>query len=145
MSAETPEDRFFRELGAAHAALRQAFARHAGLSAQRVRLLVRLHRAGETAHSDLRRVLGADGATVTRLVKELEADGLATRRLDPSDNRHTLAALTPAGARAAADLERRHQAYQEHLLAGVAPDERDAFLGTLARIRANLTAQEPPQ
>ncbi|WP_285579370.1 MarR family winged helix-turn-helix transcriptional regulator [Actinoallomurus iriomotensis] len=139
---ETSEDRFFREFGGACAELRQAFARHVGMSAHRVQVLVRLRRGGETSHSDLRQALGVDGASVTRLVKELEAEGLAGRRLDPADNRYTLAALTPAGERLAADLERSHQEYQERLLDGVSTQEREAVLRVLRRVRANVTGQE---
>ncbi|RFU39553.1 MarR family transcriptional regulator [Actinomadura logoneensis] len=128
-------------MGGAWAEVRQAFARHVGLSAHRVRLLVRLRRQGETSHSDLRQALGIDGASVTRLVKELEGEGLARRRLDPYDNRYTLAALTPEGERAAADLERAHQAYQERLLEGVSPDEREVVLRVLRRVRTNITEQ----
>jgi MarR family transcriptional regulator, transcriptional regulator for hemolysin len=141
---ETSEDRFFRELGGACAQLRQAFARHVGMSAQRVQILIRLRREGETSHSDLRQALGIDGASVTRLVKELEAEGLVGRRLDPADNRYTLAALTPAGERAAADLEQAHQAYQERLLDGVTAQEQEIVLGALRRIRANVTEPENP-
>ncbi|WP_067132814.1 MarR family winged helix-turn-helix transcriptional regulator [Microtetraspora malaysiensis] len=142
MRDETSEDRFFRELGGACSELRQAFARHVGMSAHRVQLLVRLRRAGETSHSDLRQALGLDGASITRLVKELESEGLAGRRLDPADNRYTLAALTPAGEQAAADLERSHQAYQERLLDGVATQEQEIVLRVLRRVRANITGQE---
>ncbi|GLY76816.1 MarR family winged helix-turn-helix transcriptional regulator [Actinoallomurus iriomotensis] len=97
---------------------------------------------GETSHSDLRQALGVDGASVTRLVKELEAEGLAGRRLDPADNRYTLAALTPAGERLAADLERSHQEYQERLLDGVSTQEREAVLRVLRRVRTNVTGRE---
>ncbi|MFC7641308.1 MarR family winged helix-turn-helix transcriptional regulator [Streptosporangium lutulentum] len=95
---ETSEDTFFRELGGVCADLRQAFARHVGMSPHRVQVLIRLRRNGETSHSDLRQALGIDGASVTRLVKEFEAEGLVRRRLDPTDNRYTLAALTPAAS-----------------------------------------------
>lgn len=139
---ETAEDTFFRELGGACAELRQAFARHVGMSPHRVHVLVRLRRDGETSHSDLRRTLGIDGASVTRLVKEFEAEGLVGRRLDPADNRYTLAALTPAGERVAADLERSHQAYQERLLGGVTAQEQEIVLRVLRRVRANVTDQE---
>ncbi|MFC5834558.1 MarR family winged helix-turn-helix transcriptional regulator [Nonomuraea insulae] len=139
---ETAEDTFFRELGGACAELRQAFARHVGMSPHRVQVLVRLWRDGETSHSDLRRTLGIDGASVTRLVKEFEAEGLVGRRLDPADNRYTLAALTPAGERVAADLERSHQAYQERLLGGVTAQEQEIVLRVLRRVRANVTDQE---
>lgn len=139
---ETSEDAFFRELGGTCAELRQAFARHVGMSPQRVQLLVRLQRAGETSHSDLRQALGIDGASVTRLVKEFETDGLVGRRLDPADNRYTLAALTPAGKRVADDLVRSHQSYQERLLDGVTAREQEIVLRVLRRIRANVTEQE---
>ncbi|MFF0250593.1 MarR family winged helix-turn-helix transcriptional regulator [Streptosporangium sandarakinum] len=139
---ETSEDRFFRELGGVCADLRQAFARHVGMSPHRVQVLVRLRRNGETSHSDLRQALGIDGASVTRLVKEFEAEGVVRRRLDPTDNRYTLAALTPAGERVAADLERSHQAYQERLLAGATAQQQEIVLDVLRRIRANVTEQE---
>ncbi|MGW4965112.1 MarR family winged helix-turn-helix transcriptional regulator [Nonomuraea sp. NPDC004186] len=86
--------------------------------------------------------LGIDGASVTRLVKEFEAEGLVGRRLDPADNRYTLSALTSAGERVAADLERSHQAYQERLLDGVTPQQQEIVLGVLHRIRANMIEQE---
>ncbi|WP_211265212.1 MarR family winged helix-turn-helix transcriptional regulator [Actinacidiphila oryziradicis] len=83
--------------------LRQAFALHVGISRPRLQVLMRLWRAGETSHSDLRHLLSLDGASVTRLIKEFEAEGLITRRIDPGDNRYTLARLTPAGEQAAAE------------------------------------------
>ncbi|WP_432836497.1 MarR family winged helix-turn-helix transcriptional regulator [Dactylosporangium sp. CA-092794] len=142
MRDETAEDEFFREIGGACAELRQAFARHVGLSAQRVQVLVRLRRDGETSHSDLRQALAIDGASVTRLVKEFEAEGLVRRRLDPADNRYTLAALTPTGERAADELVRSHRSYQERLLDGVPAGERETVLRVLRRIRANVSEQE---
>ncbi|GGS83824.1 MarR family winged helix-turn-helix transcriptional regulator [Nonomuraea spiralis] len=142
MHEETSEDKFFRELGGVCADLRQAFARHVGMSPHRVQVLIRLRRNGETSHSDLRQALGIDGASVTRLVKEFEAEGLVGRRLDPADNRYTLAALTPEGERVAADLERSHQAYQERLLAGATAQQREVVLDVLRRVRANVTEQE---
>ncbi|MFI6921021.1 MarR family winged helix-turn-helix transcriptional regulator [Nonomuraea spiralis] len=142
MHEETSEDKFFRELGGVCADLRQAFARHVGMSPHRVQVLIRLRRNGETSHSDLRQALGIDGASVTRLVKEFEAEGFVGRRLDPADNRYTLAALTPEGERVAADLERSHQAYQERLLAGATAQQREVVLDVLRRVRANVTEQE---
>jgi MarR family transcriptional regulator for hemolysin len=142
VSDETSEDTFFREIGGACAELRQAFARHVGMSAQRVQVLIRLRREGETSHSDLRQMLVIDGASVTRLVKEFEAEGLVGRRLDPRDNRYTLAALTPAGERVAEDLVRSHQWYQEKLLDGVPAHDRDVALRVLRRVRANVNEQE---
>lgn len=140
---ETREDEFFRALGGTVAELSQAFARHVGMSPVRLRVLMRLWWDGETSHSDLRQALSLDGATVTRLIKEFEAEGLAGRRVDPADNRYTLARLTPAGERAAAELERSHQEYQVRLLDGVTARDQEVVLSALRRIRANVAGADP--
>lgn len=72
MDDETADDAFFRLFGEAATQLRQGFAHSIGMSAQRVQILVRLHRNGETSHSELRQALPFDGASITRLIKELE-------------------------------------------------------------------------
>ena len=131
------DDAFFYEFGAAALELRQAFARQVGFSWPRVRVLLWLRRDGETRHSELRQRLGADGATVTRLVKQFEAEGLLSRRPDPADNRYTLAALTAAGEAAADEAERSHRRFQQQLLAGVADPDRQAALRVLRQFRAN--------
>jgi DNA-binding MarR family transcriptional regulator len=57
------------------------------MSSPRLQVLIRLWRDGETSHSDLRQALSLDGASVTRLIKEFEAEGMVSRRIDPADNR----------------------------------------------------------
>lgn len=131
------DDIFFHEFGTAALELSQAFARRVGLNWSRVRVLLWLKREGETRHSELRQRLGADGATVTRLVKQFESEGLLTRRPDPADNRYTLAALTEAGEAAAAEAERSHRRFQQQLLAGVAEGDRQAVLRVLRQFREN--------
>jgi MarR family transcriptional regulator, transcriptional regulator for hemolysin len=76
--------------------------------------------------------------SVTRLIKEFEAEGMVGRRIDPADNRYTLARLTPAGERATADLERSHQAYQVRLLDGITPQEQEIMLRALRRLCTNV-------
>jgi DNA-binding MarR family transcriptional regulator len=138
------DDTFFYEFGVATLELRQAFARQVGFSWSRARVLLWLGREGETRHSDLRQRLGADGATVTRLVKQFESEGLLARRPDPADNRYTLAALTEAGAAAADEVERSHRRFQQQLLAGVTERDRQAVLRVLRQLRVNATIEEIP-
>jgi MarR family transcriptional regulator, transcriptional regulator for hemolysin len=139
------EDKFFHELGTTSTELRQAFASQVGISAQRLQLLMRLRWQGETSHSDLRQALGIDAASITRLVKEFEADGLVARRVDPDNNRYTLAALTPTGERLAGELERAHRAYQHRLLDGISAEHRQTVMDLLQRVRTNVTsAKEQP-
>lgn len=138
------DDAFIHEFGAATLELRQAFARQVGFSWSRVRVLLWLRHEGETRHSELRQRLGADGATVTRLVKQLESEGLLSRRPDPADNRYTLAALTKAGAAAAEETERSHQRFQQQILIGVAERDRHAVLRVLRRFRVNAATDDMP-
>jgi MarR family transcriptional regulator for hemolysin len=73
---------------------------------------------------------------------ELEGEGLVGRRTDPADNRCTLAALTAAGTRLAAELQERHRAYQQPLLDGVGKHEQDRVLQVLRRLRDNVARED---
>jgi DNA-binding MarR family transcriptional regulator len=146
LSRKEPTEKPVRvsEFGAAALELRQAFARQAGFSWSRVQVLLWLRREGETRHSELRQRLGADGATVTRLVKQFESEGLLSRRPDPTDNRYTLAALTEAGEAAADEVERSHRRLQQQLLAGIPERDCQAALRVLRRLRVNAAVEEMP-
>ncbi|MEV6139132.1 MarR family winged helix-turn-helix transcriptional regulator [Nocardia sp. NPDC051990] len=139
MNDPAHEEEFFRALATASGELRQAFAAQIGMSPQRLHLLMRLLWRGESTHSDLRQTLGIDAATVTRMVKEFEAEGLLTRRVDPANNRYTLTTLTPTGKRLARRLERDHHAYQHRLLDGITAEQTRTVLDVLGHIRANIT------
>lgn len=138
------EDVFFYEFGAAALELRQAFARLVGLSWSRTQILFRLRQFGETRHSELRGHLGIDGATLTRLIKQFESEGLLCRRPDPTDNRYTLAVLTEAGQVAADKVEQSHRRFQQQLLTGVTERDRQAALRVLRRFRTNASMKETP-
>ena len=56
---------------------------------------------------ELRRRLGLDSGYLSRLLRELELDGLVTSVPDPDDARRRIAHLTRAGRAAWADLDRR--------------------------------------
>lgn len=103
---------------------------------------MRLRWQGETSHSNLRQALGADAATITRLVKKFEAEGLVTRRVDPDNNRYTLAVLTPTGERLAGELDHAHQEYQHRLLDGVSVEHQQIVMDVLRRVRTNATIAE---
>lgn len=135
------DDTFFHEFGAAALELQQAFTRKVGFSWSRVRILLWLRSEGETRHSELRQRLGADGATVTRLVKQFESEGLLSRRPDPADNRYTLAALTEAGQAAADEVKQAHRRFQQQLLAGIDEHDRQAALRVLRQFRVNATTE----
>jgi DNA-binding MarR family transcriptional regulator len=139
-------DTFFQVLTLTCVETRRCFDRHVGMSQVRRQLLTVLADEGEVSHAALAKRLGVDGAAVTRLVKGLESQGVVSRRLDPQDNRFTLASLTEAGHDLVARLQSGHRQYQELLLAGIGEDEQEAVVAVLERVRRNIEQiQQPPE
>lgn len=144
---EPVEETLLQLLANTCAETRQAFAQHIGMSQARYQLLATLAQ-GEVSHAVLQQQLMLDGATVTRLVKQFEAEGLVTRRLYPQDNRYTLAELTPAGQQIVKGIQAAHSAFQTHVLDGISPDEQVVIIRALQRLRSNmrqLPSESPAQ
>ncbi len=131
-------DTLFQELERAGSEARRAFNLSTGTSERQRQLLPLLLHHGELSHDALKRWLGVDGATVTRLVKQLESEAAVSRRLDPADNRFTLVSLTEAGKQAAAELHEGRQHFQRRLLAGVSREEQKTVIRVLEQVRRNL-------
>jgi len=135
---ESLEDRFFQQLVYASAEAKQAYSQYIGMSQARLHLLTFLSRQGEISHAALQQHLLLDGATITRLVKQFEAEGVLSRRLDPQDNRFTLVALTPSGQQIVTGLRETHSAFQTRLLEGISREEQEVVVHALERLRANM-------
>jgi DNA-binding MarR family transcriptional regulator len=97
-----------------------------------------LYRFGEMSQNELQRRLDVDGAAVTRQVKQLEAEGLLIRRVDPADNRFTLVTLTAEGKETLREVARAASGFISEVLAGVSDDELACVRQAMARMRANL-------
>ena len=132
------EDTFFRQLASACSETRQSFDQHVGMSQARRQLLAAVGRMGEISHAALQQELALDGATITRLVKQFEAEGVLSRRLDPQDNRYMLVSLTAAGQQMVAGLSTAHRHFQTRLLAGITGEEQELMVRTLERLRTNI-------
>lgn len=133
------EDAFFQELALACSEVKQSFDQYVGMSQARRQLLILLSQKGEVSHAALQQQLSLDGATITRLVKQFEAEGAVSRRLDPQDNRYTLVSLTNSGQRIVAELSSAHRAFQTRLLSGITREEQEVMLHILGQLRANIT------
>lgn len=133
-----PGDTLMRDLGFAYWALMKAAERHLGMPRAQGRLLGHVAMAGEISQADLQRQLGIDGAAITRRVKQLEADGLVTRRPDPADNRVTLVALTSIGADRLAAVAGRARAFGSVCMAGIDAQDIATMLRVMARMRENV-------
>lgn len=135
---DTFADTLFQHLADACAESRQAFLHHLGISQARLHLLSVVARAGEISHAALQEHVGLDGATITRLVKQFEAEGVLSRRLDPQNNRYTLVSLTASGHQIVAGLREAHHAFQTRLLDGIPSVDQNVMVRALERLRANI-------
>lgn len=134
------EDTLFQQLASACSETKQSFDRYIGMSQPRRQLLTVLSETGEASHAALQQRLAIDGATITRLVKQFEAEGVLTRRLDPQDNRYTLVSLTEAGQRVTASLRTAHSTFQTQILTGITREEQEIMVRTLEKLRTNIRA-----
>jgi DNA-binding MarR family transcriptional regulator len=139
------QDTLFQELARAGSEARRAFGLTTGTSERRRQLLPLLLQEGEVSHAALSRRLGVDGATVTRLVKQLESEAAVNRRLDPTDNRFTLVSLTENGRQTAIELQEARRQFQRRLLAGVTREEQKTVIRVLEQVRRNLERITPAE
>lgn len=68
-----------------------------GMSQSRLELILQLYEVGEISQKALQQEVNIDNAAITRHLKQLEANGMITRRKNPEDNRITLVSLTEEG------------------------------------------------
>ncbi|GHO49003.1 MarR family winged helix-turn-helix transcriptional regulator [Ktedonospora formicarum] len=139
------EDTFFQQLATVCSESRHAFDSHVGMSQLRRQLLILLSELGEMSHAALQHHLAIDGATITRLVKQFESEGVLSRRLDPQDNRYTLVSLTGSGQQTVAALSTAHRLFQTRLLADISKEEQETALRVLQHVRANIRTLQGKQ
>ncbi len=101
-------------------------------------VLRHLHNAGPQTQADMARSVGVAGSTLTRRLEQMEADGLITRTADPDDGRRIIVALSEAGEAMRGGQRERADSEADKLIAGIAPEDIEAFERMVARIRANL-------
>lgn len=95
------------------------------------RVLFEVDDAG-TVVADLRRSLGLDSGYLSRLLRQLESEGLVTVERDPDDGRRRIVTPTAAGRRERTRLERRSQRLAESLVEPLSPRRRDELAQLLA-------------
>jgi DNA-binding MarR family transcriptional regulator/GNAT superfamily N-acetyltransferase len=103
-----------------------------------VRVLYELaHHRGITA-TDLTQSLGLDKGYLSRILKRFRSKGWLTRSNAGDDARRHLLALTPAGRRAFAPLERRSRRQVRAMLAPLDEPKRQQVLEAMQAVRSNL-------
>lgn len=91
----------------------------------------------------LARVIPVDAGRISRLVNRLNERGLIDRRRLRSDRRTVRLSLTEEGRMLVPKLARRAQEHNAMLLAGISPEELNAFFETAQKILANFAGAEP--
>lgn len=111
---------------------------HLGLSGPRASALSVMVFAGPVTLSDLARAERVRLPTVSRLVKSMEAQGLARREGAADDARRVYVSATPKGRRIMLEGRQRRIDAIAKLLAGATPAERKALASTLALLERAL-------
>lgn len=109
----------------------------AGSSLATYRALDEVDRGGTRNQDQLARAMGIEGATLTRHLDRMEADGLIVRRRDPADRRASLVEPTAAGRRLHRRLKEAARAADEELWDGTSERERMRVRDVLAAVREN--------
>ena len=109
-----------------------------GLSSGHLPVIFALGDGGALPQKVLAQAASIEQPTMAATLARMERDGLIERRPDPEDGRSALIRLTPDAITKAQAVMAAVQAVNGEALAGIAADEREAFLKTLATIVANL-------
>ena len=116
--------------------IRRARQIHPDLQAPGFRLIALLGRNDGQQQGALAEQLDLDQATISRMVKNLEAMGLVQRAVDPADGRAQLVSLTST---ARANWESSGQYYSQKLRSRIdawSPEELVRFIDLLQRLNA---------
>jgi len=113
-----------------------------GLSSAHMPVMFALGDGREMSQKALAEAAAIEQPTMAATLSRMERDGLVQRRPDPGDRRAMLFSLTPQAAEKADAVQAAAVGVNERALAGLAPQERDAFLGMLARVVAGLGEDE---
>jgi DNA-binding MarR family transcriptional regulator len=133
------EPHLLREIVRTHQTLMAAFSRHVGMPASQfavIRTLATSER--DLGTIELARQLGIDAAAVTRLVKEMDAEGLVQRRQDAKDGRRSYITLSPKGLRTFKGLHERSHMLEHSLLSWITTEEMAVTARVLSRLRDGL-------
>ena len=103
------------------------------------RLLFEIGLGPVTVH-ELRRRTGADSGYVSRLLRNLEGDGLVEMRIDPADRRRRVATLTSDGETAWNELDQRSDEIARRLLSPLSDHQHQQLVKALDTVDRLLRA-----
>src|SRR2546423_4044428 len=111
------------------------------------RVLFELGRGDPTEVAELRRMLDLDAGYLSRLLGELEAEGLVARERSAADGRRQIARLTKSGRAAVQVLDRRSGRQVDGRLRSLRREDRDRLvsaMGTIQHLLEPADRRAPP-
>ena len=116
--------------------------RKSGINIARWRVLSVLRAHGDLTLGRIVDLTAMDQPAVSRIVTQLEREGLARREVSTRDSRVVHVSLTKAGEKAFADVYPTAQKHQKRALSGFTSKEIGALKKYLRRIQDNIEAEE---
>ncbi len=116
--------------------------RRSGINIARWRVLAVLKDHGRMNMSQIVERTIIEQPTVSRIVDQLEREGLACRETCDQDSRFVQVRLTEAGEQAFVDIYPTATRHQEQALQGFSPGEIKALISFLERIQNNIQTDQ---
>ncbi|MEO8847189.1 MAG: MarR family transcriptional regulator [Casimicrobiaceae bacterium] len=113
-------------------------AREISLTLPQCKALVRLEENEGVNQAQLAALADVEPMTMVRILDRMQSDGLLERRPDPADRRARLLYLTPKARPFLDEIWRLSALTRAETFAGISRQEREAFMGILQRMQANL-------
>lgn len=116
--------------------------RKVGVNLARWRILAVLRAHGKLKLGEIARLTGTQQPSVSRIVTQLEREGLGRRRISKSDSRVVHVSLTAAGEKAFSAIYPTAKRHQEEALRGFTSAEVTTLVDYLRRIQDNIETQD---
>jgi len=116
--------------------------RKSDINITRWRVLSVLRAYGELSLGQIVELTVMEQPSVSRVVAQLEREGLVRREVSTKDSRFLHVSLTPAGTKAFNAIYPTSQRHQERALSGFSRKEINTLKSFLRRIQENIEAEE---
>jgi DNA-binding MarR family transcriptional regulator len=116
--------------------------RKSNINITRWRVLSVLRAYGELSLGQIVELTVMEQPSVSRVVAQLEREGLVKREMSTQDSRFVYVSLAPAGTRAFQQIYPTAQKHQDRALKGFSKKEITALKSFLHRIQENIEAEE---
>ncbi|MCR8843605.1 MarR family transcriptional regulator [Paenibacillus sp. SC116] len=118
--------------------LHHKFENCTGIGSSRLEILHELCGVDEVKQSLLQKRINIDNAAITRHLKQLEAEGMVTRRKNPDDNRETFVRLSDEGLEKIEGYKLEKENFIRQILKDFNDEEIPVLADFLERIKNNI-------